>query len=72
MNFEQLQRQREPTGIAKGDVLLSYFGFVQPHKGFEQVLDVLRVLRSRGVRAKLVLVGELSRADPYHEQLMAR
>lgn len=72
MSIEQLREVRQRAGIAEGNVVLSYFGFVQPRKGFELVLDVLKVLRSRGVPAELVAIGELSSADTYHKRLLAR
>ena len=51
--------------------MLSYFGFIHPSKGFEQVLDVLKVLRNQGIPAKLIVLGELSNANPYHQRLLA-
>src|ERR1700674_4381276 len=44
MQLNELQKLRKQTGIPENVVLLSYFGFIQPRKGFEQVLDVLTVL----------------------------
>jgi len=72
MTRSDLQKLREQAGIAKDAVLLSYFGFIQPRKGFEQVLDVLALLRNRGVPAELIVVGELSENNPYHRELLGR
>lgn len=72
MKPDELQKLRQRTGISKGVVLLSYFGFIQPRKGFEQVLDVLAVVRSRGIDARLIVVGELSESNPYHQELLER
>ncbi|HXN53039.1 MAG TPA: glycosyltransferase [Candidatus Acidoferrum sp.] len=69
--MDQLQKLREHAGISKNDVLLSYFGFIHPSKGFEQVLDVLKYLRRQGVPAKLLVLGELSSSNSYHQQLLA-
>jgi len=71
MGMDQLQKLREHAGISKNDVLLSYFGFIHPSKGFEQVLDVLKYLRRQGVPAKLLVLGELSSSNSYHQQLLA-
>ena len=72
MRPAELQKLREHEGIPNNVAVLSYFGFVQPRKGFEQVLDILTLLRSRGFPAKLILVGELSEGNPYHRDLLAR
>jgi glycosyltransferase involved in cell wall biosynthesis len=72
MQPEDLERLREETGMAKNVPLLSYFGFIQPRKGFEQVLDVLTMLRSREIPAELMVLGELSESNRYHRDLLGR
>jgi glycosyltransferase involved in cell wall biosynthesis len=71
MSLEQLQKLRQQTGIAEKEIVLSYFGFIHPSKGFEQVLEVLKVLRNQGIPAKLIVLGELSNANSYHQRLRA-
>jgi glycosyltransferase involved in cell wall biosynthesis len=71
MDRDQLQKLREQTGLAKEDVVLSYFGFIHPSKGLEQVLEILKYLRHQGMPAKLLVIGELSSANSYHQQLLA-
>lgn len=68
----QLQELRRRAGVREGALLLTYFGFVSPAKGLEQVLDALTILRTRGVPAELMIIAELSDANPYHEGLRAR
>lgn len=72
MQRDGLQKLREQEGIPDNVAVLSYFGFVQPRKGFEQVLDILTLLRRRGFPAKLILVGNLSESNPYHRDLLGR
>ena len=72
LSVEQLRRLRATAGAAQASLLLSYFGFVHPGKGFEQVLDVLSILRARGVAAELIVPGEFSEGNLYHRQLLAR
>jgi len=72
MKSDDLQKLRERTGIAKNTILLSYFGFIQQRKGFEQVLEVLSVLRNRKICAELIVLGELAENNPYHRELLRR
>ena len=72
MQRGELQKLREHEGISDGVVVLSYFGFIQPRKGFEQVLDILNILRNRRFAAKLIVVGELSDRNPYHREIIER
>ena len=71
LGSDQLSRLREQQGISKSDILLSYFGFIHPCKGFEHLIEVLKCLRGEGVPAKLIVLGELSDANPYHRQLLS-
>lgn len=66
---QQLEELRANAGFARTSVIMSYFGFIQPRKGFEQVLETLQILRERGVPAELMVIGELSQEAPYHAQL---
>lgn len=72
MQRDALRKLRETEGIADNVAAISYFGFVQPRKGFEQVLDILTILKNRGFSVKLLLVGDLSESNPYHRELIER
>ena len=72
MQRDGLRKLREHEGISDGEVVLTYFGFIQPRKGFEQVLDILNILRNRGFAAKLIVVGELSDRNAYHREVIER
>lgn len=45
--------------------VVSFFGFAYPHKGVERLFEVADPQRHH-----LVLIGELSQADPYHSKLL--
>jgi glycosyltransferase involved in cell wall biosynthesis len=45
--------------------LLAFFGFAYPHKGVEQLFEI-----ADPARHHLVLIGELSKDDPYHAGLL--
>lgn len=68
---QQLKSLR--TRFAKnGDgPLIAYVGYINPAKGIENVFDVLKILRSRGLPARLLVLAELSPQNAYH-RLVAR
>jgi glycosyltransferase involved in cell wall biosynthesis len=59
---------RERLRITGDEFLLVYFGYVYPDKGLETLLQAFHVVRSRGERARLTMVGELP-AHLYEERL---
>jgi len=67
-----LKRLRVGFGIPYEVLLLSFFGFVNPAKGFESVLEVLGILVGRGVQVQLLVLAELSHRDPYQQALLTR
>ena len=67
-----LKRLRVGFGISDEVLLLSFFGFVNPAKGFENVLEVLGILLGRGARVQLLVLAELSDRDPYQQALLRR
>lgn len=70
LNFEELAVLRHQLGIAQDAVFLAYFGFIGPGKGFEDLLEVVKVLRARGKLVRLVVLGELSRESEHHRRLL--
>lgn len=70
LTLEQLMDLRARTGVGRGTLLLSYFGVIHQAKGFEQVLEVLALIRDSGARVKLMVVGELSEGDPYQRAIL--
>ena len=48
---------RKSLGVAEGELLLAYFGFVNSSKGVDDLLLALAALRDRGQAVRLLLVG---------------
>lgn len=48
---------RRQHGVADSEVLMAYFGFLNPSKGGEEVVQVLDRLVRRGVAAHLLMIG---------------
>jgi glycosyltransferase involved in cell wall biosynthesis len=44
--------------------LVTFFGFAYPHKGVEQIFDI-----TDPAKHHLLLIGDLTKSDPYHERL---
>jgi glycosyltransferase involved in cell wall biosynthesis len=72
LGSEELRRLREEMGFPAASCLLTYFGFVHPEKGFEDVLSVLSRTRQGGAPAHLLIVGNLDAGDPYHCDMQMR
>lgn len=72
LNSEELAVLRHQLGVAQNAVLLAYFGFIGPGKGFEDLLEVIKVLRARDKPVRLVALGELARESEYHRGLLTR
>jgi glycosyltransferase involved in cell wall biosynthesis len=50
-------RQRAALGAGPEDLLLAYFGLLNPSKGLEDLLLALAALRDAGLAARLIVVG---------------
>jgi glycosyltransferase involved in cell wall biosynthesis len=50
-----------------GRQIVAHFGFAYPHKGVERLFDI-----ADPDRHHLLVIGDLSRADPYHARLLER
>ncbi|MBI2865691.1 MAG: glycosyltransferase family 4 protein [Chloroflexi bacterium] len=63
-DFDRLEL-RTRLGVQTGEVLLSYFGFLNHSKGVDTLLESLRALVTKKNAAKLVMVGaEVGSSDP--------
>lgn len=59
------QRHRQDRGYQEGDLVLGYFGFLNPSKGGLHLVETLRLLRQKGVPAHLLMIGEkVGASDP--------
>lgn len=61
---------RQSLGINIEDFLLVFFGFVNPPKGIELLLDGLNEINNERVR--LLLLSELKEGNHYHKKIMNR
>jgi glycosyltransferase involved in cell wall biosynthesis/Tfp pilus assembly protein PilF len=61
---EQRYRARATRGIPEKAFLITAFGFVQPHKGMEGVIEGVLHLRAQGIDAHGCIVGQVMDADP--------
>jgi glycosyltransferase involved in cell wall biosynthesis/Tfp pilus assembly protein PilF len=58
---------RRGLGIADDENLITAFGFVQPHKGMQAVIEAVAHLRIHGIQARGLIVGETRLDDPHSE-----
>ncbi|HEY3111398.1 MAG TPA: glycosyltransferase, partial [Chloroflexota bacterium] len=65
---------RVRLGIEPDELAIGYFGFVDPWKGVERLVEAVRCLRERGRRVRLVFVGgtRAGGASPYEAAIAAR
>lgn len=72
MKENELKVLRAQLGISGEELLLSYFGFIDNHKGFDTLLQSLCILLTRNKRVKLLVVGELDlENNEYHRCINA-
>ena len=72
LSTEAVREVRRQLGIPRGTLVLTYFGFVHARKGFDQVLDLIKILEQRKVAAVILVLGELLGRDPYQKDLLDR
>ncbi len=65
-----MQQQGSLTPIEV--ITVGYFGFVNPGKGVDTLLEGFALARHRNPHLRLVMICELHRAAPYHQQLRER
>jgi glycosyltransferase involved in cell wall biosynthesis/Flp pilus assembly protein TadD len=51
-----------------GERIVLTFGFIQPHKGMEGVIEAVARLRDRGVAARGYIAGKANEDDPYSRE----
>lgn len=59
---ESRESLRTKLGLERQGPLLTSFGFIQPHKGMEAVIEAVAHLQARGIPARGLIVGQ-SRED---------
>lgn len=61
---------RASLGVAADEPLLITFGFIQPHKGLEALVEAVTHLHQRGIPARGVIIGETRADDPNSSSYM--
>lgn len=59
---ESRESLRVKLGLSRQGPLITSFGFIQPHKGMEAVIEAVAHLQSKGIPARGLIVGQ-SRTD---------
>ncbi len=55
---------RSTLGLCQDKPIITAFGFVQPHKGMEAVIEAVLHLKQRGIAAQGLIVGQTRTDDP--------
>jgi glycosyltransferase involved in cell wall biosynthesis len=64
---------RARAGVAEGETVLAYFGFLNESKGAEELIGALAALRGQGLPVRLWLVGgQVGHSDPTNRAYLAR
>ncbi len=61
---ETQEKLRESLNLPQGKAILCSFGFIQPHKGMEALLESVLHLKKRGIACHGVIVGSTRDDDP--------
>lgn len=60
ISISEIRERRKTLGIYNGEIAIAFYGFIQPGKGFEYLLDAFAEFIARYEDAKLLVLGELS------------
>ncbi len=58
---------KKELGLLKDEKLLLTFGFIQPHKGMEVIIEAVRDSLNNGIPVKGIIVGSVLKEDPNSE-----
>ncbi|RMD87922.1 MAG: glycosyltransferase, partial [Candidatus Dadabacteria bacterium] len=61
------QQCKEALGVPADENLIVSFGFIQPHKGIEGLIEGIAHLNSKGICAHGIVVGGIHKEDPNSE-----
>jgi glycosyltransferase involved in cell wall biosynthesis/tetratricopeptide (TPR) repeat protein len=64
---EQYAAIRSSVGVKPNEKLLFTFGFLQPHKGMEGLLEAVAHLLKKGIPCRGVIAGSIQKSDPNSE-----
>lgn len=60
----EIQKIKSKYGISSDEKLITSFGFIQPHKGIEALLESVIYLKSKGIAVKALICGKPHDEDP--------
>jgi len=69
MNETELSNLKTELGLNDFKVI-SYFGFINKNKGFEDIIEVLKKFKANKEKVKCLFVGEFNKTDEYHNELI--
>ena len=58
--------------MCSSDLVVSYFGFIYPSKGFEEFIEAAAQLRDRGIDASYLIVGGAVRGEEFFRTVVGR
>ncbi len=68
ISYYQKEAIRKELGVLDNEKLLLSFGFIQPHKGMEVILEAVIESLNKGIAVKGVIVGSVLKEDPNSEK----
>lgn len=71
MNQVELDKLREKIGLNNSKVI-SYFGFLNPNKGFENIIEVLKRFRENNENVKVLFIGGIDSKVEYHKEILEK
>lgn len=72
ISAEYKKRVRNSIQLRDSDIILTYFGFITPLKGFEVLLEAMQILKSKHLIVKLLLISDLFTSnDEYHKNIVS-
>jgi glycosyltransferase involved in cell wall biosynthesis/Tfp pilus assembly protein PilF len=66
------EKTREGLGIKSSEKILLGFGFVQPHKGFEALLEAVLYLSRKNINARAVIAGTAAPGDAHSVEYLSQ
>ncbi|MEL7240150.1 MAG: glycosyltransferase family 4 protein, partial [Planctomycetota bacterium] len=71
-NPAKRRQWRQELGLADDEFAAVFFGILYPHKGIEEMLDAIEVLRASNRKIRPVVVGDFDRSDDWTRRMEQR
>lgn len=72
LSLEEKSKLREELKLPQDEKILLTFGFIQPHKGMEAVIEAVGHLKGIGIEATAVIAGMPLKEDPGSTQYLVK